>query len=178
MTASVIANLRQAYDQGGYVRLEIEDGGHEGFVVGMSAQFVLLQAIYEWQDYGAMVIPIERIEACETSEFHDAQVRILDFNSVKRTKRFAWVKLGGYPDLFRSLKAKGRFVVLTQDDEADVGEIVEVTPDSVALKAVDPGGNWIEDEIEFAYDDISLIQFDDNYSRVLQRYVARAAALN
>jgi len=178
MTASVIANLRQACDQGSYVRLQIEDGGHEGFIVGMSAQFVLVQAIYEWQDYGAMVIPIERIEACETSEFHDDQVRILDFNSVKRTKRFAWVKLGGYPDLFRSLKAKSRFVVLSQDDEADVGEIAEVTADSVTLKAVDPGGNWIEDELEFAYEDITLIQFDDNYSRVLQRYVARAAAMH
>ena len=40
-------DLQQAYDQGTYVRLGLEEGGHEGFVVGLSKAFVLLQAIHE-----------------------------------------------------------------------------------------------------------------------------------
>ncbi|MDI7774392.1 hypothetical protein [Asticcacaulis sp. EMRT-3] len=172
------ATLKQAYEQGTYVRLEIEEGGHEGFIVGLNARFLLLQAVYEWQDVGALIVPVERVEGCEVSEFHDDQRRILDFNSVKRTKRYAWLKLGSYAEIFQSLQVKKKFVVVSQDDEADVGQISVVNDESVDLKAVDPGGNWIDEDLDCPFDDISLIQFDDNYSRVLQRYVERAATLN
>ncbi len=170
--------LQMAYQQGTYVRLGLEEGGHEGFIVGLSKQFVLLQAIHEWQDVGALIVPVEMVEECETSEFHDAQLRILDFNSVRRTKRYAWVKLGSYADLFQSLKVRNKFVVVSLEEDADVGQVVSVSKESVDLKGVDPGGNWIEEELDCPFDEITLIQFDDSYSRTLQRYVERTAAMN
>lgn len=178
MTMDIRKRLQQPLNEGTFIRLALEDGGHEGFVVGLSPSFVLLQAIYEYQDVGALIVPLEGIEDFDVSDYHDDQLKILAFNSIKRTKRYAWVKLGSFADIFQSLKAKGKFVVVSADDEADVGQIDAVHADSVDLKAIDPGGNWIEGGLGCDYDDITLIQFDDSYSRVLQRYVERAATLN
>ena len=51
--------LQQALAQGTYVRISLEEGAHEGFVVGLSQDFVLLQAIHEWNDVGALIVPVE-----------------------------------------------------------------------------------------------------------------------
>ena len=178
VSGDIRKDLQQAYDQGTYVRIALEEGGHEGFVVGLSKQFVLLQAIHEWQDVGALIVPVENVEECDVSEFHDDQLKILDFNSVKRTKRYSWVKLGSYEELFKSLKFKNKFVVVSLEEDADVGQVEAIHKDSVDLKGVDPGGNWIAETLDCPFDEISVIQFDDSYSRTLQRYVERAATLN
>jgi hypothetical protein len=181
MTTSgdIRADLYKAMTANAYVRLSLPDGDHEGFIITLSPTLVLLQAIHEWQDVGALIAPVDLIEAVEISDYHDDQMKILDFNSVKRTKRYAWVRLGNWVDVFKSLQFKEKFVVLSAgDDSADVGKIDTVEDDLVVLKAIDPGGNWLADEIEWPFDDIILVQFDDSYSRTLQRYVERAATLN
>lgn len=175
---STQSDLQTALDTGSYVRLNLEDGGHEGFIIGLSSTFVMLQAIYEWQDYGALVIRLDAVESCDVSDYQEDQLRIIDFNSVKRTKRYNWVNLSSFENLFKSLKPKNKFVVISIDDEADVGLIDAINRDDVTLKAVDPGGNWIEEPAECPYEDIVSVQFDDNYSRVLQRYIERAPSLN
>ncbi len=175
---SIASGLRDALANETYIRLNLDDSSHEGFVVGLSDKLVLLQVVYEWQDTGALVVPIERVESCDVSDHHDDQIKILAFNSVKRTKRYAGVKLANFAELFKSLKPKNRFVVISVEDESDVGQIEAVEAGQVVLKAVDPGGNWMDDELECPFEEITSVQFDDSYSRVLQRYVERAATLN
>lgn len=175
---SIISDLRDALANETYIRLNVDDGSHEGFVVGLSDKLVLLQAIYEWQDTGALVVPVERVESIDVSDHHDDQVKILAFNSVKRTKRYSAIKLASFADLFKSLMPRNKFVVISVEDEADVGQIDTVAADHFVLKAVDPGGNWMDDELECPFEEITAVQFDDNYSRVLQRYVERTAQLN
>ena len=174
----IIAALKHAFSAGSYVDLAVPEGSHSGFVVGLSDDLVLLQAVHEWNDAGALVVPVDRVESVGISERHDDQIRILAFNSVKRTQRYKGVKLTSMAALFRSVMAKGRFIVLSFEDEAEVGLIEDVGEDSVDLKAVDPGGNWTGDTLECAFDDITAVQFDDNYSRVLQRFIERTPALN
>ena len=175
---SIISDLRDALSNETYIRLNVDDGSHEGFVLALSDKLVLLQAIYEWQDTGALIVPIERVESCDISDHHDDQVKILAFNSVKRTKRYSGIKVANFAELFKSLKPKNRFVVISVEDEADVGQIDSIGSDHVVLKAIDPGGNWMDDEIECPFEEITSVQFDDSYSRVLQRYVERTAQLN
>ena len=126
MTTSgdIRADLYKAMTANAYVRLSLPDGDHEGFIITLSPTLVLLQAIHEWQDVGALIAPVDLIEAVEISDYHDDQMKILDFNSVKRTKRYAWVRLNGWVDVFKSLQFKEKFVVLSAgDDSADVGKI-------------------------------------------------------
>jgi hypothetical protein len=121
-------------------------------------------------------VPIERVEDCEVSDHAQDQMKILDFNSVKRTKRYSWVKINGLTALFKSLQARAKFVVLSAaDDGADVGLIDAIEDGLVVLKGIDPGGNWEEDETEWPFEDIRLVQFDDSYSRTLQRYAEKQA---
>ena len=169
-------DLQKALNAGTYVRLTLADGEHEGFVIALSPALVLLQAIHEWQDVGALVVPVEGVEGLEVSDFHDDQLKILDFNSVKRTKRYGWVRLGGWQDLFKSLQFKEKFVVVSAEDGTEVGLVDTIEADCVVIKAIDPGGNWQADEVEWPFDDIALVQFDDSYSRTLQRYVEKRAA--
>jgi hypothetical protein len=175
---STISDLRDALANETYIRLNLDDSSHEGFVVGLSDTLLLLQVVYEWQDTGALVVPVARVESIDVSDHHDDQVKILAFNSVKRTKRYAGIKLVNLSELFKSLKPKNRFVVISVEDESDVGQIDAVEADQVVIKAVDPGGNWTGDELECPFEDITAVQFDDSYSRVLQRYVERTAQLN
>ncbi len=167
--------LKDALAQEIVVQLRIGDENRQGFVIALKSDLVLLQAIHDWHDAGALVLPISGIESCEASELLEDQMNILQFNSVKRTKRYAWVRLDSWAELFRSLVPKSRFVVLSFGDEAEVGQVDAVNIDSVDLKVIDPGGNWIEDIVECAFEDVTMVEFDDNYSRVLQRYVERRA---
>lgn len=173
-------DLQKTHSTGRFISLRLEDDtAHDGFVLNIGSDLVLLQEIYEWQDAGALIVPIHRVTACEVSDYAEDQLKILDFNSVRPTKRYGWMRINSLQDVFKSLKFKEKFVVLSAgDDTAEVGLVDTVEDDCVVIKAVDPGGNWLPDEVEWPYEDISLIQFDDSYSRVLQRYVARAAALN
>ncbi len=176
LPGDIRSELYSAMTANAYVRLSLPDGNHEGFIITLSPTLVLLQAIHEWQDVGALIAPVDLIEAVEISEYHDDQMKILDFNSVKRTKRYAWVRLGSWVDVFKSLQFKEKFVVLSADDDsADVGKVDTVEDELVVLKAIDPGGNWLTDEVEWPFDDITLVQFDDSYSRTLQRYAEKQA---
>jgi hypothetical protein len=86
------------------------------------------------------------------------------------------VRINSLPTLFKSLQAKGKFVVLSAEDGgADVGLIDAIENDLIALKGIDPGGNWEADETEWPFADIRLVQFDDSYSRTLQRYAEKQA---
>ena len=165
--------LQKVWSEGTLVQLTMEHGSHEGFVLAVGPELVLVQAIYEYQDVGALVVPIDLIEDCEISEYAEDQLKILDFNSVKRTKRYGWVRINSLPELFKSLKFKEKFVVLSAGDSADVGLVDTIEADCVVIKAIDPGGNWQADEVEWPFDDITLVQFDDSYSRTLQRYVEK-----
>jgi hypothetical protein len=86
------------------------------------------------------------------------------------------VRLGGWQDLFKSLQFKEKFVVVSAEDGTEVGLVDAIEADCVVIKAIDPGGNWQADEVEWPFDDITLVQFDDSYSRTLQRYVEKRAA--
>ncbi len=168
--------LQKVWSEGTFVHLTLEDGQHDGFVLAVGPELVLVQAIHEFQDVGALVVPIALIEDCEVSDYAEDQMKILDFNSVKRTKRYAWVKINSLAALFRSLQAKNKFVVLSAaDDGADVGLVDAIEDGLVVLKGIDPGGNWQTDETEWPFDDIRLVQFDDSYSRTLQRYAEKQA---
>jgi hypothetical protein len=168
--------LLKVWSEGTYVHLTLEHGSHHGFILAVGTDLVLIQAIYEFQDVGALVVPIALVEDCEVSDHAEDQMKILDFNSVKRTKRYGWVKINSLPALFKSLQAKDKFVVLSADDDsADVGLIDAIEDGLVVLKGIDPGGNWEEDETEWPFDDIRLVQFDDSYSRTLQRYAEKQA---
>ena len=165
--------LQKVWSEGSFVHLTLEDGGHDGFVLAVGPDLALIQAIHEFQDVGALVVPIELIEDCEVSEYAEDQMKILEFNSVRRTKRYGWVKINSLAALFKSLQAKGKFVVLSADDSADVGLIDAIENELLVLKGIDPGGNWQADETEWPFDDIRLVQFDDSYSRTLQRYAEK-----
>lgn len=178
MSADTRKELYETMTSDAYARLIMPDGEQEGFILGMSKTLLLLQAIHEWQDVGAMVVPIDTIEACEISEFHDQQISILDFNSVKRTKRYSGIKIGSFAELFQNLKHKNKFVVISFEDDINVGLIETVTKESVILKGIDPGGSWIDEPLDCPFEEITLVQFDDSYSRTLQRYVERAATIN
>ena len=167
--------LQKVWSEGTFVHLTLEDGEHDGFVLAVGPELVLIQAIHEFQDVGALVVPIELVEDCEVSEHAGDQMKILEFNSVRRTKRYAWVRLNTLGALFKSLQAKGKFVVLSADEGADVGLVDAIENELVVLKGIDPGGNWQEDETEWPFEDIRLVQFDDSYSRTLQRYAENQA---
>ena len=173
---SMRETLQKVWSEGTFVHLTLEDGGHDGFVLALGPELVLIQAIHEFQDVGALVVPIELVEDCEVSDYAEDQMKILEFNSVRPTKRYGWVKINSWPALFKSLQLKGKFAVLSADDEsADVGLVDAVENELVVLKGIDPGGNWEEDETEWPFDDIRLVQFDDSYSRTLQRYAEKQA---
>ena len=175
---SIVEQLKAALAQDVVVQLHFGDESRQGFVIAMGPDLVLVQAVHDWHNAGALVVPIAAIESCEVPDLVDGQMKILQFNSVKRTKSYGWVRLSSWAELFRSLTPKGRFAVLSFGDEAEVGQVYAVNSDSVDLKVVDPGGNWIEDVVECAFEEITMVEFDDNYSRVLQRYVERAPVTN
>ncbi len=173
------SDLEKALQGGAYgdlVTIE-EDGGREysGFLLGVSGQFVLLQSVDDWRDDGAMIIPLRWVRSFDQFEVHADRLAILAWTGVSKTERYGWIDISDFPALFRSLKARNAAVMLSDNDDIEIGDIVEVKDASVLIRAIDGGGNWLDGTLDYPFEDIVSVCIESHYIEVLRAYAGGQA---
>lgn len=172
-------DLKDAFEAGHCLTLisDQRDGNSDyfGYIVGLSDHFVMLQTVEDWHSNGIQVFPLTRLHSLELSDVDQARMKILAFNGVGRIDGYDWVNLSSFVELLWSLKSNDRTVFLSDNDEAEVGDILDVKKTHLTLKAIDAMGLRVEEPVEFYYSNITYVQFDDEYTRVLKKYADRDA---
>ncbi len=165
---------------GDYIEITLKDevGGeeHEGFIVGLTGGFVLLEQFEAWTSDGVRIIPLIHIAGVVREEIHRDRQAILAWNGVTPTEAFDWLNLSGFRAMFASALAVDATVCLHDEDEVEVGKVLAVFDDRVRLKLIDGGGGWIDEPLDYPFEDIVMIEAGDQYSSVLRRYAEAMAA--
>ncbi|HEX7760757.1 MAG TPA: hypothetical protein VF459_14725 [Caulobacteraceae bacterium] len=154
-----------------------EDGAREysGFLLGVSGRFVLLQSVDDWRDDGAMIVPLRWVKSFDQFEVHTDRLAILACNGVSRTGRYDWIDISDFKALFASLRGRGATVMLSDNDDVEIGDIVEVKEASVVIKAIDGGGNWLDGALDYPFEDIVSVSIESHYAEVLRAYAGGQA---
>ena len=165
---------------GDYIEIELKDsvGGeaHEGFLVGLTDSFALLEVFEAWSGDGVRIIPLKHVETVARDDIHADRQKILAWNGVTPTEAFDWLNLSGFRPLFASALAVDATVCLHDGDEMEVGKVLAVFDDRVRLKLIDGAGAWVEEPLDYPFADIVVVETGDQYSTVLRRYAEAMAA--
>ncbi len=165
---------------GDYIDLALKDsaGGeeHEGFIVGLTDTFVMIESFEAWTGDGVRIIPLAHIDGVMREEIHQDRQAILVWNGATPTESYDWLNLSGFRALFASVLSVDATVCVHDEDEVEVGKVLAVFDDRVRLKLIDGGGKWIDEPLDYPFTDIVMVETGDQYSTVLRRYAEAMAA--
>ena len=150
-----------------------ETESSDGIALAVSDTFVAILCVDQWHADGVKIFPLDKITAIEPCP---ERRKILAWNGVETTNRYFWLDLESYAGLFQSLKKRDQFITVEDEEELDVGLVAAIGPDFVKLTAIDPDGDWVEDLVEYPYQDITTIWVDCEYANVLGTYSRQAVA--
>lgn len=162
---------------GDYIEITLKadsgDTDHEGFIVGLTDDFVLLEVFEAWTGDGVRIIPLKHIEAVTRDDIHADRQKILVWNGVTPTEAYDWLNLASFRTLFASALAVDATVCVHDGDDMEVGKVLAVFDDRVRLKLIDGAGAWVEEPMDYPFEDVVSVETGDEYSTVLRRYAER-----
>jgi hypothetical protein len=147
------------------------DASHDGFVVGLGAEWVLLH----WLDpsivlNGYTALPLEDVDLVEVRTAAETfAVPALRLQGVRPTRPEA-IALDDLPSLLASIdRAFGLVVVHREQREPAgpmIGRIAHLGDDSFILRHVSPLGSW-DDSGGYRYDEVTRLDFGGGYEQAL-----------
>ena len=103
-----------------------EDARYGGFVVGLSATFVVLQNVEDWREDGMTIFPLDRVHGFEFDATDEERTVIANWRRIVPRNLDPWLDLSDWPALFTSLKGRVNVVGVCDGNDAEVGEIVDI----------------------------------------------------
>jgi hypothetical protein len=177
LTLIKASQLRPHLVAGDYIEIELKEsvGGdsYEGFVVGLTDSFLLMENFSGWTTDGVCIFPLKYINAITHDQVRKDRQAILTWKGVTPTEAFDWLNLSGFKTLFASALAVGATVGVHDDDGLEIGVVLAVFEDRVRLKVISTGGAWLEEPLDFPFDEIVIVETGDEYSSLLRRYAER-----
>ncbi len=141
----------------------------DGFVVGVGEKLLLLHLVdgSTLQLNGYSAIRLSDVRSYRVDEtFVTRALRLLDRKPVAP----AGVNLTGWGELIASLQHHNPAVTIETEKKAPgccfIGRAIKLTKRYVALKKINPEGQWDETE-RFTFKDITQVEFDDGYTAAL-----------
>lgn len=161
-------------DAGDYLSIIAPDEtAYDGFVIGLSGAFVLLQNVEDWRLDGVRAFPLSQIADIRHDDVKRGQQAVLEWRRIDRSDRYEWLDLSGFPGLFESARARGATVVVHDEEVCDLGVVIAAGDSAVVLRTIDTGGNWEEEPWSVDYQDIWQVCLGDAYSDVLRAHADR-----
>ena len=157
--------------------LEGEDLGCYGFLLDVSADFLVVQIDSDFQLDGYTIVPISTVAdiTCNKADrFHKSILR--KEGVIKRDHGLDHkLDLSDWSSVFKSLKAKG--AVVSIEDETDeeiyyvIGRIIRVNKKSVAIQYFDALGQLDKETTKVNYEDITIVNFDSRYINTYAKHL-------
>ena len=152
---------------------------HNGFVLGIGRELVLLHQFHDFypEGYTALrVADIERVRSGEHERFWEAMFR--GEGLMERAGIPYGVPLDDFRSLLGALHGRGQHVVIecesrekANDNDFLIGRIIALDEESVSILHFDSIGVWYDEPSVIAHGDITQVQFDTPYINTITRYL-------
>jgi hypothetical protein len=152
---------------------------HNGFVLGLGRDLVLLQKYHDFypEGYTALrVADIKRTRSDEHERFWETMFR--GEGLMERVGIPYEVPLDDFRSLLNALHRRGQHVIIecesretADDDDFLIGRVVAMDDRSVSILHFDTSGAWDDEPSVIAYGDITQVQFDTPYINTITKYL-------
>ena len=174
---SIVTSLHQALGSGVLVRVAARDweDRHDGYVVGLSDDWVLLHAIDETIGLGGYTaLPLSAVGSAEpvsdALSFVPRSLRARGLVPVPEPR----VRIGSLRGMLESVHPAYPVVTIHIDgidpDVAYIGRVRQLNDDEFALEKVTPAGRWSEVDW-YRYEDVTRVDFGGGYEEALGRAI-------
>jgi hypothetical protein len=173
--SKVVGRLKMAHILRGYPG----DPTHNGFVLGLGRDLVLLHQFHDFypEGYTALrVADIKRVRSGAHERSWETMFRgegLLDRVGIPYE-----VPLDDYRSLLAALHGGGQHVIIEcedrrtpEDDDFFIGPVVTLDDESVLIQHFDSMGGWYDGPSVVAFSDITKIQFDTPYINTISKYL-------
>jgi len=153
-------------------RLALDEQPWEGFLVGCSAELVVLHVVSDRYDLdGHRVFRRRDLAVVErTFDRRDLLLRALDLKG-ERPVVPDGLDLRTIPELIVSVLEEEPVVVMEREEAdpevCEIGRPFPAGPGRYRLIALDPNARWWLDDRVYAYDDVTQVSFGGGYARTL-----------
>jgi len=154
---------------------------HNGFVLGLGRQLVLLHQFHDFypEGYTALrVADVERVRSGVHERFWESMLR--GEGLMERVGISYELPLDDFRSLLTSLHERGLHVIIEAEnpiseeyDDFTLGRIVALDDESVSILPFDPLGAWDDEPSVIGYGDITKVQFDTPYITTMTKYLKK-----
>lgn len=161
-----------------YVEMKQDNGYYMSFFsLKVNEKFFLGAIEDDFQLNGFRICPLQRVKRVKVREDKCLDINISE--GVVDSLYVPNVNISGWKQIFRSLKAMNRYVMIIVDDEKRdagrlyIGAVSEVKKHSVMLRYFDADGIWQEEPVRIRFKDIQTVTFGSRYVDIFSKYVPK-----
>jgi hypothetical protein len=155
------------------------DSKPDGYVLGIGAQWVLLQSFYNFFPDGFELVRVDQLASARSGEierhYHEMYV---GEGLTDRPKLSFEVALDTTEELFETLLWHGDHVIIECESLREaianfhIGKLLHVNGDTARLAHFDALGNWDTAIHTIQLGEVTRIRIDSNYTRVYSKYLS------
>lgn len=147
----------------------------QGFILAYSKELVLLQYVYDFRLDGLIVLRRRDITSVETSHTDEFQTQLLQDSGLFAQINFnPGYDLTNWESLLNTLGKQAKYIILENEALEDpafcIGELRNVTRDSVDMLGFNGVGRWDDMETCILHNEITSLQAFTNYIRFYRNH--------
>jgi hypothetical protein len=146
---------------------------HNGFVLGLGRDLVLLHQFHDFYPEGYAVLRVDDIKQVRSGKHERFWETMLRGEGLMRQVGITdEVPLDDFRSLLADFQIHGRYIIIeceskeAADDDYLIGRILILGDKTVSIMHFDSLGNWYDEPAVVAYDDITKVQFECPYMRI------------
>jgi len=148
-----------------------------GIITGLSERFMFLAEKDDFKFNGEIIIPTYHYDSMRCSDYEKTSKKILkaekqlSSSKPKSTK----IDLSTWKSVFLSLMKSDIHVIIECEDlkkpTFTIGPIERINNKSVAVRYYDPNGRLDKKPTKIKFKNITLVRFNDEYSKTFRKYL-------
>ena len=149
-----------------------------GYVIGLSADWVLLRAFDDFNSEGYLIVRIAHIGEIRSGPLEEFWSRMLLAEGILKPQELDFkVSIENISAMLLDLRQRGRNVIIECEDLEEpssdfyIGQILDMDHETVRFSNFDAMGEWDEEPSEILLHEITKVQIDTPYCLLLSKYV-------
>jgi hypothetical protein len=159
------------------------DPRHNGFVVAVGRDWVLLQQFHDFYPEGYAALRVKDITDIRSNEYERLWERMLAAEGILDQLTLPYdVPLEDIQHLLTALQRRGDNIIVECEDANQeiedfyIGQVLSLDDDSLSFANFDALGRWDDAPDTIPFNEITQVQFETPYVRIFSKYLQGRAA--
>lgn len=154
-----------------------DDSAIFGFIVKYSDEFLMIEETYDFSMAGIKIVPYESVKNIRHNKFDKVSKMIFSEEGLIKfnQKIIDKTSLKDFESLFKSIKKQNFHCAVESRKKKtgyfSIGKIMEITEKFVTIQNYDATGKIYKKSDDVLFNNIELINFNDNYSKTFRKYL-------